>query len=310
MAMLATVFIDGTDTAESELIKSILERHRVKYETCATVDPPVRERMHRLCGADAVPPLALIGRRVVWTAPQMPELEASGELRRVIDRERRARLARDEYKWGRLYLHGDGARLRADPVVAREWLRRSASKGDPKGQCALATLLLTGRGGVSDTAEARRWFEAAAVQGSASAHLGLGEMDLAGYARLAHGLAADDAQPEDAATEAGRVLEAARQHFHKASVLGAEAGHAWMAKSIEVEERYRRRLARRVEGGDGDAGADEAYPAAGAELLGRAVRRGGRRGRERGGGGGRLVLVLLVLRGGRHCEQGGVSAAV
>jgi len=164
--MLATVFIDGTDTAESELIKSILERHRVKYETCATVDLPVRERMHRLCGADAVPPLALIGRRVVWTAPQMPELEASGELRRVIDRERRARLARDEYKWGRLYLHGDGARLRADPVVAREWLRRSASKGDPKGQCALATLLLTGRGGVTDAAEARRWFEAAAVQGS------------------------------------------------------------------------------------------------------------------------------------------------
>ena len=103
--MLATVFIDGTDTAESELIKSILERHRVKYETCATVDLPVRERMHRLCGADAVPPLARIGRRVVWTAPQMPELEASGELRRVIDRERRARLARagpgDDLQWAR-----------------------------------------------------------------------------------------------------------------------------------------------------------------------------------------------------------------
>ena len=72
---LAIVFLEG-DTAESELIKSVLERHKVRYGVCNTIDPENLERMKRLC-PNTEPPAVLIGRKTVWNAPDLPGMEAS-----------------------------------------------------------------------------------------------------------------------------------------------------------------------------------------------------------------------------------------
>ena len=103
----------------------------------------------------------------------MPHLEASGELLNVLRREREARIARDEYRWGLAYLNGSNGVAR-DPFAALEWMRRSAEKRDPKGQCAYASMLASGDAGVADVEGAVRWYEGAAAQGMRSALLALG----------------------------------------------------------------------------------------------------------------------------------------
>ena len=134
--------------AETALIKSILERHNFGYSVHDTIDPVEHARMVRLCGEDWQPPVVLVGKAVVWTAVDMPPIDVSGELLRTLQREHKARRARDEYRWGVMYLAGSTRQgVRRDPFQALEWLRRSADKGDAKGQCALGSLLLSGEAG-------------------------------------------------------------------------------------------------------------------------------------------------------------------
>ena len=47
-----------------------------------------------------------VGRHLQWTAAMMPELEQSGELVKVLKREKELAIARDEYRWGIACLHG------------------------------------------------------------------------------------------------------------------------------------------------------------------------------------------------------------
>ena len=65
----------------------------------------------------------------MWIADDVPELEKTGELLVQLKAARTETLARDEYKWGVLYLRGDAA-IERDPLAALEWLRRSAEHGD------------------------------------------------------------------------------------------------------------------------------------------------------------------------------------
>ena len=145
---LCRIFTEGDMDAETALIKSILERHNYGYSVHDTTNPTERARMARLCGEGKVGPLVLVGRSVVWAAVEMPALDISGEILRTLQREHRARRAREEYHWGAMYLVGSKREgVRRDPFVALEWLRRSADKGDAKGQCALGSLLLSGEAG-------------------------------------------------------------------------------------------------------------------------------------------------------------------
>ena len=92
--------------AETALIKSILERHKFSYAVHDISDARQLERMHKLCGASARPPILLVGRHLQWTAAMLPELEKSGELVKVVKHERELAIARDEYRWGVAFLHG------------------------------------------------------------------------------------------------------------------------------------------------------------------------------------------------------------
>ena len=158
----------AVEGAETQLIRSILERHNYSYSVHDVTKPEEAAALRKRVGAapDArIPtPVLIVGRSTMWSATEMPQLEASGELERVIERERESRLARDEYRWGVSYLHGTNG-VKRDPFVAYEWMRRSARRGDPKGQAALATLLASGEAGIIDEGEATRWYEAAAKGG-------------------------------------------------------------------------------------------------------------------------------------------------
>ena len=92
--------------AETALIKSLLEKHNSGYSIHNTTDRAELRRMKRLCGGDVVAPVVLVNKHVVWTAVQMPVLDVSGELRAVLEREHKARRARDMYRWGVMYLSG------------------------------------------------------------------------------------------------------------------------------------------------------------------------------------------------------------
>ena len=171
------IFTSGGADAATALIRAILERHKYQYEVHdVAADGAALNRYGKHCpGMElALLPVLYVRKGVVWIADDMPELEKTGELLVQLKAARTETLARDEYKWGVLYLRGDAA-IERDPLAALEWLRRSAEHGDRRGQCALATLLQTGEGGVADADGARRWFEAAAAQGCSTARLALGE---------------------------------------------------------------------------------------------------------------------------------------
>ena len=93
--------------AETALIKSLLEKHNSGYSIHDITDRAELRRMSRLCGGDVTAPVVLVGKHVVWTAVQMPVLDVSGELKAVLEREHKARRARDMYRWGVMYLSGN-----------------------------------------------------------------------------------------------------------------------------------------------------------------------------------------------------------
>ena len=158
--------------AESALIKSILERLGCAYSVHDTTEPKTEAAFRKRCGESAALPMLCVGKRIQWSATQLPPLEQSGELQRALAKARDAKLGRDEYKWGVAYLHRSGG-VRRDAYAAYEWFRRSARRGDAKGQSALGTLLASGEAGVVDESEALRWYEASAAGGCHSALLAI-----------------------------------------------------------------------------------------------------------------------------------------
>lgn len=189
MAALRLFTLGGTD-AETALIRSILERHGFSYalhDLEAPGEPErLRRRLLRAGERTPPPPVLLVGRRTIWSASDMPPLEASGELQRELSRAREAHRARAEYKWGVACLHGTGG-VRRDPFGAAAWFRRSARRGDPKGMAALATLLVRGEAGLVDEGEASRWYEEAGKRGNHSALLALGCLRLRQAERVPEG---------------------------------------------------------------------------------------------------------------------------
>ena len=266
--MLGRLFTRGDTDAESALIKSILERNKFTYTVHDILAENHAQAFRRLCG-NATAPLLLVGRHIKWTATELPQLEASGELVKILKRERERRIARDEYRWGRAYLEGEGG-VRRDPFVAFEWMRRSARRGDPKGQAALATLLASGDAGVVDEVEAARWFEASAQGGCRSGLLGLGSLRLRQAER----------QPEGAQNR----LAAAVHAFKRAAELGSHDAYVWIAQS---QARLDALHSRRGGAGGSPGGV-------------RGVRGGGG-----GGGGGAAELSESFHGGGSFVKKGG-----
>ena len=252
------IFTSGGADAATALIRAILERHKYQYEVHdVAADGAALNRYGKHCpGMElALLPVLYVRKGVVWIADDMPELEKTGELLVQLKAARTETLARDEYKWGVLYLRGDAA-IERDPLAALEWLRRSAEHGDRRGQCALATLLQTGEGGVADADGARRWFEAAAAQGCSTARLALGE-ELLRDARAAL------TRRKDLAAAASGVA-AADEHFAVAAAAGNAHAHAWRARAAEL----RNQLARRRQRAGAAAGAPAAASPDGAGGFG------------------------------------------
>ena len=224
----------GAD-AESALIKSILERHGHSYVVHDVLNHPSSvEFMMRRCGTGVLSlPLLLVGKRTVWTASDMPPLEATGELQRMLAAAKMAHRARDEYKMGLSYLSGTG--VRKDPFVAIDWLRRAANRGDAKAMAALGTLLVSGEAGVADEGEAGRWYDAAARKGNRSALLALGMLRL----RQA------DHSPEGARN----MLDHAARCFQQAVEKGVADAFVWLAHAQEKLARIDRGAKTGGEGG-------------------------------------------------------------
>ena len=166
---LAKVFTEAGVDPETALIKSILERHGATYSVHDVRKPEEAARAERLNKggrlrqSPEVVPFVLLGRKTVWLPAEMPELERDGSLKLAITRERQLKKAGAEYARGLLHLRGQRALVR-DPLAALEWFERAAARGDPKGQCALGSLLMSGEVGPKDADAARGWFEAAAQQ--------------------------------------------------------------------------------------------------------------------------------------------------
>ena len=102
------LFTDGFD-AETALIKSILERHGFAYAIHDVSEEGHMAKLKQLCGENVKPPVLLVGRHKQWSASMLPELERSGELVKVLKRERELAIARAEYKFGMAYLNGKAA---------------------------------------------------------------------------------------------------------------------------------------------------------------------------------------------------------
>ena len=172
------------ESAETTLIRSILERHSITYSSHDLTKPDVAAHLRKRAPA-AAHPVLVIGRRAALSATELPALEASGELGRLVAAERNSRLAYDEYRYGLAHLDGaDG--FRKDPFVAHEWLRRAAERGHAKGMSALATLLTTGQAGVHDETAAVKWYENSFAAGCKSAIVALGCLRLKQVRRVKH----------------------------------------------------------------------------------------------------------------------------
>jgi len=225
----------GAD-AESALIKSILERHGHSYVVHDVVNhPSSAEFMKRRCGTGVLSlPLLLVGKRTVWTASDMPPLEATGELQRMLAAAKTAHRARDEYKMGLSYLSGTG--VRKDPFAAIDWLRRAANRGDAKAMAALGTLLVSGEAGVADEGEAGRWYDAAARKGNRSALLALGLLRLR--------------QADHAPEGARNMLDHAARCFQQAGEEGVADAFVWLAHAQEKLARIDRGA--KTGGGEGE----------------------------------------------------------
>ena len=95
---LAKVFTEAGVDAETALIKSILERHGVSYSMHDVRKPEEAARAERLTkGSDLRVPFVLLGRKTVWLATEMPELERAGSLKLTIAHERQLKHAAAEY---------------------------------------------------------------------------------------------------------------------------------------------------------------------------------------------------------------------
>ena len=238
---LAKVFTAAGVDAETALIKSILERHGATYSMHDVRKPEEAARAERLTkGSELRVPFVLLGRKTVWLATEMPELERAGSLKLAVTRERQLKHAGAQYSRGLLHLRGQGA-LARDPLAALEWFERAATYGDPKGQCALGSLLMSGEVGLKDADAARGWFEAAAQQGSTSARLALGQLELqrASRRRADRQIVSAASTAEDAT-----ALAAAAAHFQAAADAGSSQGWVWLARTAEVQHKARRRVAR------------------------------------------------------------------
>ena len=74
---------------------------------------------------------------------------------------------------GDLYYYGARG-LPRDQGQALQYYSNAASAHDPRGQCAMAAMLLKGEGGEKNVSEAIRIYEQAASNGSVTALNGLG----------------------------------------------------------------------------------------------------------------------------------------
>ncbi len=69
------------------------------------------------------------------------------------------------------HLRGEGGQR--DPVLARQYLRTAALRGDPRAMAGYAFMLALGDGGPQDDNSAVLWFDQAAKRDDSSGHFGL-----------------------------------------------------------------------------------------------------------------------------------------
>jgi len=228
---LAKLFTDGDVDTETALVKSIFERLGAAYSLHDIRKPEEARRYEAVRGRRRAPFVVVGSGPLVWMPAEMPELERSGELQRVLDRQREVKKAAAEYARGLLHLRGQKT-LARDPLAALAWFQRAAEHGDAKGQCALGSLLMSGEVAPKDADAARHWFEAAAKQGSTSAQLALGQL------AFEHAVRHRTTPPT---REGAAALAAAVAHFQAAADAGKAQAWVWLARAAELQHKLGRR---------------------------------------------------------------------
>ena len=228
---LAKLFTDGDVDTETALVKSIFERLGAPYSLHDIRKPEEARRYEAVRGRRRAPFVLVGSGPLIWMPAEMPELERSGELQRVLDRQREVKRAAAEYARGLLHLRGQKT-LARDPLAALAWFQRAAEHGDAKGQCALGSLLMSGEVAPRDADAARHWFEAAAKQGSTSAQLALGQL------AFEHAVRHRATPPT---REGAAALAAAVAHFQAAADAGKAQAWVWLARAAELQHKLGRR---------------------------------------------------------------------
>ena len=93
MPGVCKIFTEGVGgDAETSLIKATLERHNFMYTEVDVSEPSGAARFRKIFGngtrdASVLPrlPVLLVGSSTRWSATEIPELEASGQLRKVLE---------------------------------------------------------------------------------------------------------------------------------------------------------------------------------------------------------------------------------
>lgn len=122
-----------------------------------------------------------------------------------------------QYWYGRLLLRQ--ARTEADQVEARHWIARAATSGMIAAEAVLAEMMLHGRGGPRDVAEAVRRFEAAAAGGHLGAIFALGVL-YAGAEGVPRDLARSEALLRAAAARGHAPAQAELARFIASGLYG------------------------------------------------------------------------------------------
>lgn len=127
--------------------------------------PPVGKTIAATLTTDAVPALNLAGPGAAEYERALGQIEA-GDNSGVALMTRAAELgyAPAQTYLGQLYLSG-GAGLDANPAESRQWGRRAAEGGDPRGMHLYGMQLFEGDGGAANQVEALTWLKRAAERG-------------------------------------------------------------------------------------------------------------------------------------------------
>ena len=127
--------------------------------------PPVGTTLAATLTTDAVPALDLAGPGAAEYEQALGKIEA-GDNSAVALMTRAANLgyAPAQTYLGQLYLSG-GAGVDANPTESRQWGRRAAEGGDPRGMHLYGMQLFEGDGGPTNQAEALTWLKRAAERG-------------------------------------------------------------------------------------------------------------------------------------------------